>query len=69
MPFKTVYYLMVRNGVGDVGVFEVLLLKTDQNLSVSSPAPVTIFCPSGDIARYKTRKLCPVSVAICVILG
>ena len=28
--------------------------KTLQNLSVSSPAPVTIFCPSGLIDRYNT---------------
>ena len=26
------------------------LIKAFQNLSVSSPAPVTIVCPSGDIA-------------------
>ena len=34
-----------------------------QNLSVSSPAPVTIVSPSGDIARYSTRCECPVSDA------
>jgi hypothetical protein len=28
--------------------------KAFQNRSVSSPAPVTIVCPSGDMARYKT---------------
>lgn len=29
--------------------------KTFQNLKVSSPAPVTIFCPQGDMAKYSTR--------------
>ena len=28
--------------------------NTFQNLKVSSPAPVTIVCPSGDNAKYKT---------------
>lgn len=28
-----------------------------QNLSVSSPAPVTIVDPSGDIAKYSTLLL------------
>ena len=37
--------------------------KTFQKRSVSSPAPVTIVCPSGLIAKYNTRSVCPVSVA------
>ena len=37
--------------------------KIFQNLSVSSPAPVTMFSPSGDIAKYSTLRLCPVRVA------
>ena len=37
--------------------------KTFQKRSVSSPAPVTIVCPSGDMARYSTRSVWPVSVA------
>jgi len=43
--------------------------KAFQNLSVSSPAPVTIVCPSGDMARYSTRNVCPVNVVTLVILG
>lgn len=34
---------------------ERVLLKTFQNLRVSSPAPVTMASPSGDMARYRTR--------------
>ena len=33
--------------------------KTFQKRRVSSPAPVTIVWPSGDIARYSTRSVCP----------
>ena len=36
--------------------------KTFQNRRVSSPAPVTMDSPSGLIARYNTRRLCPVKV-------
>ena len=43
--------------------------KIFQNLSLSSPAPVTIELPSGFIAKYKTRKVCPVRVAIFSIDG
>lgn len=43
--------------------------NTFQNLRVSSPAPVTIFSPSGLIARYSTLMLCPVKVAIFFIEG
>lgn len=32
-----------------------VLLKTFQNLSVSSPAPVTIDSPSGDMACFEIR--------------
>lgn len=35
-----------------------------QKRRVSSPAPVTTVSASGDMARYKTLKLCPVKVAI-----
>lgn len=38
--------------------------KTFQNLKVSSPAPVTIVYPSGDIDKYKTLYVCPVKSAI-----
>jgi hypothetical protein len=30
--------------------------NTFQNRNVSSPAPVTILCPSGLIAKYRTLK-------------
>ncbi len=40
-----------------------------QNLKVSSPAPVTMVLPSGLIAKYNTRYVCPVKVAIFYILG
>ena len=43
--------------------------NTFQNLSVSSPAPVTMVCPSGDMAKYKTRSVCPVSVVSFVREG
>jgi hypothetical protein len=35
-----------------------------QNLSVSSPAPVTIVSPDGFMARKRTRLVWPVSVAV-----
>jgi len=35
--------------------FDLHVGNTFQNLRVSSPAPVTIVCPSGDMARYRTR--------------
>lgn len=37
--------------------------NTFQNLKVSSPAPVTIYYPHGDIAKYNTLYVCPVNVA------
>ena len=40
-----------------------------QKRSVSSPAPVTIFCPSGLIERYSTLYVWPVSVATFCIVG
>jgi hypothetical protein len=43
--------------------------KQFQNLSVSSPAPVTIVLPSGETARYRTRYVWPVSVASFCIVG
>ena len=43
--------------------------KTFQKRSVSSPAPVTIVWPSGEMARYRTRSVCPVNVASFDMLG
>lgn len=43
--------------------------KTFQNRNVSSPAPVTMVCPSGDMARKSTRNVCPVSVVSLLMLG
>ena len=43
--------------------------NTFQNLSVSSPAPVTRVWPSGLAARYKTRYEWPVRVAMRFMLG
>lgn len=43
--------------------------NTFQKRRVSSPAPVTIVWPSGDIARYNTRSVWPVSVASLLIVG
>ncbi len=40
-----------------------LLGNTCQKRKVSSPAPVTILCPSGDKARKITLLVCPCSVA------
>jgi hypothetical protein len=37
--------------------------NTFQNRSVSSPAPVTIVCPSGEMAKYNTLYVWPVNVA------
>jgi hypothetical protein len=54
-----------------LGFLQLSLLfgKTFQKRRVSSPAPVTMVLPSGLIARYSTRKVCPVSVAVFYILG
>ena len=43
---------------------DLVLLNTFQNLRVSSPAPVTMASPSGDMARYSTRYEWPVNLAI-----
>jgi len=43
--------------------------NTFQNRSVSSPAPVTMVCPSGEIARYNTLYVWPVKVASLDIVG
>ena len=43
--------------------------KMFQNLSVSSPAPVTMFDPHGDMLKYKTLYVCPVKVAIFCMVG
>jgi hypothetical protein len=41
--------------------------NTFQKRRVSSPEPVTIFYPSGDIAKYNTLYVCPCKVAIFFI--
>lgn len=41
--------------------------KMFQNLSVSSPAPVTMVVPSGFMARYSTLNVWPVNVSIFYI--
>lgn len=47
---------------------DLVLLKTFQNLSVSSPAPVTIASPSGDIAcTMKERERVRTIVSIVII--
>jgi hypothetical protein len=38
--------------------------NTFQKRSLSSPAPVTMELPSGFMARYRTRNVWPVNVAI-----
>jgi hypothetical protein len=43
--------------------------NTFQNLSVSSPAPVTIVCPEGFIAKNNTLLVCPVKVVTFSKLG
>lgn len=51
-----VYRILVKRLRTDTDSFvERVLLKTFQNLRVSSPAPVTMASPSGDMARYRTR--------------
>lgn len=53
---ETWYYRMrvKRFNTDFDSLVDLVLLKTFQNLSVSSPAPVTMASPSGDIARYNT---------------
>ena len=48
----------------DLFYFFILLGKAFQNLSVSSPAPVTIVSPEGFMARKRTRLEWPVSVVV-----
>ncbi len=43
--------------------------NTFQNLNVSSPAPVTIVCPDGFIAKNNTRLVWPVRVVTFYKLG
>mmetsp|Transcript_7176 Transcript_7176/g.28981 ORF Transcript_7176/g.28981 Transcript_7176/m.28981 type:complete len:89 (+) Transcript_7176:46-312(+) len=43
--------------------------KTFQKRNVSSPAPVTMVWPSGEMARKSTRRVWPVSVVSLDILG
>lgn len=51
-----VYRILVKRLSTDTDSFvERVLLKTFQKRKVSSPAPVTMASPSGDIARYRTR--------------
>lgn len=51
---KITIYLILENKLRtDLASFcDLVLLKTFQNLNVSSPAPVTIDSPSGDIACF-----------------
>jgi hypothetical protein len=44
-------------------------LNAFQKRSVSSPAPVTMTWPSGLMARYSTRYVCPVKDTTCCMLG
>jgi hypothetical protein len=48
----------------DLFYFLTLLGKAFQNLSVSSPAPVTIVYPEGFIAKKSTRLEWPVRVVV-----
>lgn len=51
-PACGVYRIRVKRLSTDTDSFvERVLLKTFQNLRVSSPAPVTMASPSGDMAR------------------
>lgn len=51
-----VYRILVKRLSTDTDSFvDRVLLKTFQKRKVSSPAPVTMASPSGDIARYRTR--------------
>lgn len=54
---ETIIYRILENKFRtDLFSFcDLALLNTFQNLRVSSPAPVTMASPSGDIAKYKTR--------------
>lgn len=45
----------ILDNATDLFYFFVLLGKVFQNLSVSSPAPVTIVSPDGFIAKKRTR--------------
>lgn len=56
LTFFSLYYVLTEG-------------KTFQNLNVSSPAPVTIVCPEGFIAKNNTRLVCPVNVATFYKLG
>lgn len=56
MAQTVVYRILVKRLRTDTDSFvERVLLKTFQNRRVSSPAPVTMASPSGDMARYRTR--------------
>ena len=60
MPGVAPYHLICENGFrmpASALVSALPLAKAFQKRSVSSPAPVTMVCPSGDMARYKTRKV------------
>lgn len=52
LPCRTDYRILVKRFSTETDSFvDLILLKTFQNLSVSSPAPVTMASPSGDMAR------------------
>jgi len=63
------YRIMLMESNTPLLVLCLLLAKIVQNRNVSSPAPVTIVCPSGLIARYNTLQVCPVNAATWVIDG
>lgn len=71
LPFPIMFYRICWNGSKAILIRPSFLFfaKQFQNLSVSSPAPVTMTCPSGDIAKYRTLYVCPVKLTTCVILG
>ena len=65
---------LIYNGLRRVVVFLLFYYflaqgKTFQNLSVSSPAPVTIVSPEGFIAKKRTLLVCPVKVVTFYKLG
>ena len=63
----SVYRILLKRFKTDWGsLVDLTFENTFQNLSVSSPAPVTIHSPSGLVARYKTRYVWPVSFATWV---
>jgi hypothetical protein len=59
------HLMSIKDGISSLRrliLFTPSLGNIYQNLSVSSPAPVTMLSPSGDIPKYRTLKECPVKV-------